>query len=347
MTERLSITKEQKIHFNTLKSKPKIAYFILVDRFPKQLERLLKSIYHPENHYLIHIDKEVDIATERDIKAFLGNYSSAYLLASKNIERGGYSTVQSQLNGMKYLLNRCLKWDFFINLSDQDFPLKSQNSILDFLHRNKEKNFIKITNHIKEYPDRLNHIENDFQQIDIGFSRIPFKKSFIKNVTWYVGGQWMILTRACCKFICGSPEVKKFETFYRNTLNAEKSFFQTLLMNTSFKEIIVNDDKRAVIWIPDENMKLKPKTLTGSDIDFLMQADNLFARKFDEGVDESILNILEEALTTDQISSSSNNMNVNFIPAFSTDRKKSILLDPKTIISSTTQLPKKMLNGNK
>ncbi len=346
MTQGLGITKKQSFHFNISKKKPKIAYFILVHRFPRQFKRLFKAIYHPENHYLIQIDQEVDINIEKGVKTFLEDYSSVYLLKSENVERGGYSMVQSQINGMKYLLNRCLKWDFFINLSDQDFPLKSQDFIFDFLSRNKEKNFIKIANQIKKQSDTLNRVENHFQKIDIGFSGIPYKRSFMKNVTWYVGGQWMILTRACCEFICHSSEVKKFESFFRKILIADKSFFQTTLMNTSFKETIINNDKRVVIRIADGDIKLKPKTLTRADIDFLMQGDNLFARKFDEAVDESILNILEKALNTDQITDHSNSIDFDLISTFNIDTKSSIL-DSETIINPSIQLTKQILNGSK
>ncbi|TPN87404.1 beta-1,6-N-acetylglucosaminyltransferase [Aquimarina algicola] len=347
MTQRLDITKAQSFHFRILERRPKIAYFIMVQGFPQQFKRLFKAIYHPENHYLIHINQKTDINAKEDIKTFLADYSNSYFLKSTTIDIGKYNMVQSQLNGIEYLLNRCLKWDFFINLSDQDFPLKSQDSILDFLHRNRGKNFMKVVSQVRVRPDTLNRIENYFQGIDIGFSGIPFKRSFMKNVILYVGEQWMILTRTCCEFICYSPEVKKFEDFYHNTLNADKSFFQTVLMNTSFKEIVINNDKRAVIWIADRDAKLKPKTLTESDFDFLMQEENLFARKFNERVDEFILHTLEEALIADQVTNNANSIDFNLIPTTDTEMKKSISLDKETIINPSAQLNKRLLNGSK
>ncbi|MHA7056293.1 beta-1,6-N-acetylglucosaminyltransferase [Aquimarina sp. M1] len=343
MTKELRITKKQSFHFNIPKKKPKITYFILAHRFPKQFRRLFKAIYHPGNHYLIHIDQKSDATTKKGIKTFLEDYSNAYILKSENVVCGGYSRVQSEINGMKYLLKRCLKWDFFINLSGQDFPLKSQGFILDFLSKNIGKNFMKITSQVIDRPDTMNRLENYFQETDLGFSGIPYKRSFMKDIIPYVGGQWMILTRTCCEFICHSPEVKKFEEFYRNTLIADKSFFQTVLVNTSFKETIVNDDKRAIIWMSDEGVKLKPKTLTELDIDFLMQGDNLFGRKFDESVDAMILGFLEEYIEADQILN--NNIDFNLIPALNMDTKKSVILSPETIINPPTQLRK--LNGNK
>lgn len=98
----------------------------------------------------------------------------------------------------------------------------------------------------------------------------------------------MILTRTCCEFICYSSEVKEFEDYYLNTLIADESFFQTVLMNTSFSGVLVDDNKRAIIWIPDGD-KLRPKTFTKQDYDFLHLGNNLFARKFDDNVDNSII----------------------------------------------------------
>jgi hypothetical protein len=68
-------------------------------------------------------------------------------------------------------------------------------------------------------------------------------------------------------------------------------------MNTLLQEKHVYYDKRAVIWVKNGNVKMRPKTLMLSDIDFLINRDNLFARKFDEKIVSLVLEILETALT--------------------------------------------------
>jgi len=100
----------------------------------------------------------------------------------------------------------------------------------------------------------------------------------------------MILTRNCCEFICNGLESEQFEDYYKNTLIADESFFQTLLVNSSFDGNLINDDLRSIIWIPDGNIKLRPKTFTKKDMVFLSLKDNLFARKFDDTVDSDIIN---------------------------------------------------------
>ena len=65
-------------------------------------------------------------------------------------------------------------------------------------------------------------------------------------------------------------------------------------MNTSFDGVLINDDKRAIIWIPDDDIKLRPKTFTNDDIQFLLEGDNLFARKFDDSIDKDIIGNMEQ-----------------------------------------------------
>jgi hypothetical protein len=271
-----------------------IAYLILVHHCLKQFKRLFKAIYHPENHYLIHLDKKTEINTYKNIKKFIADFSNTNILERETVVWGGYSMVKAELNGMKYLLNLNVQWDFFVNLSGQDYPLKSQEIIREYLTKNKESNFMKIVNQLIVRPETMNRIENYFLETDKGFCGIPYKRAYLKDVIPYIGGQWMILTRRCCEFICNSGETKKFEEYYLNTFIADESFFQTVLMNTSFKGKIINDDKRAIIWIPSGNIKLRPKTLREEDIKFLLEGNNLFARKFDDNIDKGIIDRINQ-----------------------------------------------------
>ncbi len=277
-------------------SKISIAYFLMVHRFPEQFKRLFQAIYHPENHYLIHIDKKADPDILVNVESFLKDYPNAHILKSENIVWGGYSMVQSELDGMKYLLDSNLNWDFFINLSGQDFPLKSQAYIHDFLASNRHSSFLKFANQETERPDTMNRIDNYYEDDIAGFPVLSHRRFFLKDATPYIGGQWMMLTRDCCEFLCQSAEIQEYEDFYRNTLIADEAFFQTTLINSSFAGNLINDDKRAIVWIPDGDIKLRPKTFTEADLPFLQTGDNLFARKFDEEVDEQILYTLEANL---------------------------------------------------
>ena len=104
-------------------------------------------------------------------------------------------------------------------------------------------------------------------------------------------------------------------------------------MNTGYTGRIINDDKRAIIWIPDINsklliksfvtnstsslvasgkIKLRPKTLTIENLPFLLANNAFFARKFDENVDLAILDLLESRL---QVSKPKIKLGINQMPS--------------------------------
>jgi hypothetical protein len=64
---------------------------------------------------------------------------------------------------------------------------------------------------------------------------------------------------------------------------------------------VVNDDKRMIDWIPDGEIKLRPRTFTAVDAVSLTTSSDLFARKFDAEVDSQILDILEAHLRTQDV----------------------------------------------
>ena len=139
----------------------------------------------------------------------------------------------------------------------------------------------RIENYFIDNWNYINEIKNE-------------KRDFLKDTIPYIWWQWMILNRKCCEFICNSLETKKYEDYYINTLIPDESYFQTLLMNSSFDWNIINDDKRSIIWVNDWDIKLRPKTFTKEDINFLSLENNLFARKFDDNEDSEIIDFIKE-----------------------------------------------------
>ncbi|WP_277994469.1 beta-1,6-N-acetylglucosaminyltransferase [Aeromonas encheleia] len=137
-----------------------IAYLILVHRYPDQFKRLFKAIYHDSNHYLIHVDKRSGPELQQEIADFLADYPNAAMLPSKNALWGGYSLVDAELRGIAALLEQNKEWEFFINLSAQDFPLRSQHDIHDFLRDHKGKDFLKVADQRQHRPDTLHRIDH-------------------------------------------------------------------------------------------------------------------------------------------------------------------------------------------
>jgi len=278
-----------------------IAYLILVHRYPEQFKRLFKAIHDPENHYLVHIDKNSGPALEADLRAFLSAYPNAALLEGRKALWGGYSLVDAELRGMAKLLEMGADWMFFINLSGQDFPLMTQKRIKAFLARHAGQEFIRVLDQAKVRPDTMGRVLQYVEELGGRIIDTLATRLFLDGATPYIGTQWKIVSRAFVDFVCHDPSVERYKAFYRNTFIADEGFFQTVIMNSTAHGEVVNDDKRMIDWIPDGDIKLRPRTFTAADAGQLTASSDLFARKFDAEVDAEILDILEAHLRTQDV----------------------------------------------
>jgi hypothetical protein len=268
----------------------KIAYFIMVHDKPERFVTLFQKIYSRDQIYLIHIDRKAKAEVTEEIQLFLIQYPNAYILESMNIISGGFSMIQAELDAMEFLLNVSKDWDYFINLSGEDYPLKSQYIIRQFLSIRKGKNYLFYYDQKFYRPDTLQRIQNHFTELAHKISSLIYKREFMKDVVPYIGGKWVILTRDTCAFLSNNKKVMDFEDYYLNTLLPGDSFFQTVLMNTSFHDIIVNDDKRAVI-----GKKFCTTESPEEFIEYLKLNNQLFIRKIDDNTDESIIQYISES----------------------------------------------------
>ena len=273
-----------------------IAYFLLVHRYPEQFKRLFKAIYDPKNHYLVHVDKNSGAALDADIRLFLSGYPNTAVLTGKKALWGGYSLVDAELRGMTELLKMNTDWEFFINLSGQDFPLKSQSQIARFLADNRGKEFIKVADQELTRPDTMSRVGKYVIELHDRIFRTIFRRRFLKGATPYIGNQWMVVSRQFCQFVCHDPQADRYKAFYKNTFIADEGFFQTVMMNTVAHGTIVSDDLRVIDWVPDGDVKLRPRTFRIEDAAMLVSSPALFARKFDETVDTEIFAALESHL---------------------------------------------------
>ncbi|MEP1833723.1 MAG: glycosyl transferase, partial [Hyphomonas sp.] len=91
---------------------------------------------------------------------------------------------------------------------------------------------------------------------------------------------------------------ERFKAFYRNSFIADEAFFQTVMMNSVDHGIVMNDDLRMIDWVPDGDIKLRPRNYDKNDFAQLQRSNDLFARKFDAEFKTEILTLLESHLAS-------------------------------------------------
>jgi Core-2/I-Branching enzyme len=275
-----------------------IAYFILVHRYPQQFKRLFRSIYLPGNSYVVHVDKSSGAELASDLARFLKPYQGVQILPARNVLWGGYSLVDAELRGMAALLAMDPSWTHYINLSGQDFPLKSQGYIRKFLSAHPGQQFIRAVCQRSERPDTMNRVSHYFFEFLGRIVRTRIARKFLPDASPYIGTQWKAVTRTFCEFVCNDPKPLRFKRFYRRSFIADEAFFQTVIMNHVDQGEVMNDDLRMIDWVPDGDIKLRPRNFNSADIAALKRSPDLFARKFDATEDHEVLGLLEAHLLT-------------------------------------------------
>lgn len=114
---------------------PRIAYLISGSAGDgESLKRTLKALYHPWNHYAVHLDLEASARERLELANFVTNeplfvkFGNVRTVVKANlVTYRGPTMVANTLHAAAVLLNQARDWDWFINLSASDYPLVTQD----------------------------------------------------------------------------------------------------------------------------------------------------------------------------------------------------------------------------
>jgi hypothetical protein len=297
----------------------RIAYLILAHKNIGQLCKLLDIlISHIDNHVFIHLDRKYNPQIE---DSYLTHDRITFLDNRISVSWGGFSVVEATQLLLKEAFNS-FNFDYYILLSGQCLTIKSQNEIRGHLNNKNGCSIIHLIDHIDDdnylykfyYPvffDELSFIK--FDRFKIGrkkpyvkkmivcwvrkiYKLIKIKRKIPKDIEPHFGSQWWILHKDHVKyvldFIRKRPDVLKY---FKHTWAPDELFFQSILMSSPLKEMIINKS----LWYIDWNTNGPPKTLTMDDFDEIVNSDKFFARKFDSLVDSEIIERISEKVLTE------------------------------------------------
>uniref|UniRef100_T1INJ3 protein xylosyltransferase n=1 Tax=Strigamia maritima TaxID=126957 RepID=T1INJ3_STRMM len=248
----------QKAHRTEIHLKPdpdvipvRILYVLTLNgRAVRQVRRLLKNLYHTRNYYYIHVDVRQDYLY-RQLLVLEEQFANIRLSRRRmSTIWGGASLLQMLLQCMEDTLKMThWKWDFFINLSESDFPIKVSEDLVNFLTANREKNFVK--SHGKDTQRFIGKqgLDKTFYECDTHMWRVGDRK-----LPWGVridgGSDWVALSRGFCGYLVTSKDdlVVGLKTVYAHTLLPAESFFHTVLRNSEFCNTYVNNNLRLTNW---------------------------------------------------------------------------------------------------
>ncbi|XP_069115349.1 beta-1,3-galactosyl-O-glycosyl-glycoprotein beta-1,6-N-acetylglucosaminyltransferase-like [Argopecten irradians] len=110
-----------------------IAYSLVVFKELEQTERLLRAIYRPQNFYCIHIDSKSADDFRDTLTSIADCFDNVFITnTSVDVQWGTFTIVEPEIICMKELW-KYKSWKYFINLTGQEFPLRSNAELVKIL----------------------------------------------------------------------------------------------------------------------------------------------------------------------------------------------------------------------
>ncbi|XP_060607127.1 beta-1,3-galactosyl-O-glycosyl-glycoprotein beta-1,6-N-acetylglucosaminyltransferase-like [Ruditapes philippinarum] len=123
-----------------------IAFSILMYKNVEQVERLLRAIYRPQNIYCIHVDSKTNIEIYGALSGISQCFENVFVLRKRiNVIWGKMSVLTPELLCMEELWKRHKTWKYFINLTGQEFPLKTNYELVKILQAYNGANDVEAT----------------------------------------------------------------------------------------------------------------------------------------------------------------------------------------------------------
>lgn len=272
----------------------------------------LVDLFDDRFNLYIHIDKKSSIDQE-EIQQLSTKRRVQYISQQYKINWGGINHLKAILELAKAAIENTENKHFHL-ITGHDYPIVSLNSFCDFMEANQLHDFMEFSPlPYSAWPengmDRLSRY-NMYDLIDgrtglnerliKGFSKlqkkIGFSRSFSKDFPpLYGGSTYWSLKRESLEYVFQYMlDHPHFLKRFRYSFCSEEIFFQTILLNSSLKKNIVNNNMRFIIW--EERNGNFPANLDWNDYDSIQNSQALFARKFEYPISEELLSKIKEKI---------------------------------------------------
>lgn len=280
------------------------AFLITAYKDPVQLMRLIEKA--KDFYIYVHVDKNCIQAFGKVIKTYEEN-PRVIIVSKYHVSWGGYNHLQSVV----YLMNLARNnphVKYIHVLSGQDYPICP---IRDHFSKFEDAKTIYMTCRslfgtndiivVRRY-ERLHLLapflalrSNLYNKLDkyFSFSRKRIGGVEIKDL--YKGMIWASMPMDVCKYVCMYVSKGRGRRLYRALRYCEipeEVFFQTIVMNSEYKDVVVADNLRYTLWF--EKNGSSPGVLDESDYEDIMKSNAVFARKIDSGISNRLIELIEQ-----------------------------------------------------
>ncbi|KZK73663.1 MAG: hypothetical protein A3K90_08610 [Pelodictyon luteolum] len=266
---------------------------ILVTAFkePAWLERTIRQLGDGFSVF-VHVDRKSKPEVIDGFMALGRKYGNVKVFSRYRVNWGGNNHLKAILLLVEEALRDGMEYCHLI--TGQDYPLMGSDDLLaegekqiNYLNSVKLPradwkdggydrliyyNFFDLFNGRTRWGRRMIHYLVAVQRI------VSFKRKIPEDIGYYGGMTYWSLGRECLEYAMRyAAEHPDFMKAFDHSFCAEEIFFQTVLMNSDFRDKIVNDDRRFIVWeFRDGN---NPATLDERDYSRVLESPAFFMRK--------------------------------------------------------------------
>lgn len=190
-----------------------LAFQIIMYKDVAQLEILLKEIYRPQNEYCIHVDRKAHIDIQYGVRSMAKCFENIEVIdvnESVDVRWSKYTNLEPEIICARNLWKRKTKWKYLINLTGQEFPIKTMLDIVKILKAINGANSIQGT---------VKHMNKE------RFDGVP---PFGRNVTVLKGAIHIVAQRGYIDFILHNKVALDFLEWVKQVKHPDETYFASL-----------------------------------------------------------------------------------------------------------------------
>jgi hypothetical protein len=284
----------------------KIAYIIVAHHLPEQVVRLIDRLDADNVTFLVHINRLTEDAYQTAHER-LSHRANVTFVKRHKVHWGDNGLVRAVLSGIDEIFERNLDADYILNLSGQDYPIKSNRQIVEILTEYQGHQLMEVFPLPQENRwgpmGGMFRVQNyyfwamgrRFQYPPSSMHWLPhIKRKLPHGFRLHGGSAWSCYTRDCIGYFYEFARTRigqELLRFFDHAFAAPEMFFQTVLMNSPLADTVLQKDMWEIKWEAESS---RPTIWTEEHLQTLKESDRLFARKFDPDVNTKIMDLLDE-----------------------------------------------------
>ncbi|KAM4841801.1 beta-1,3-galactosyl-O-glycosyl-glycoprotein beta-1,6-N-acetylglucosaminyltransferase 7-like [Thomomys bottae] len=287
-----------------------LAYIITIHKELAMFVQLLRAIYAPQNVYCIRVDGKVPWKYMTAVQTLAHCFENIFVSSqTQKVAYTNHGRLQADISCMKDLVRSKLRWKHVINLCGQDFPIKTNREIIQYLRSKwNDKNLtpgVAVPVHPQSpqgqgltEPSPAGSIHASLKE---GFRQEP-----PHNLTVYSGSAYYLLTRKFVEFILTDSRAKDMLQWAKDIHSPEQYYWVTLnrLKDApgATPEAGWEGNVRAIKWRTEEGKAhdgckghyVQDTCVYGpGDLPWIIQSPCLFASKFEPSSEPLVVTCLE------------------------------------------------------